>query len=591
VIENLDRVLAGSDQPALAQLRAALALALSGAGDEPVACVDEQRLKSRVHRLRFLVRSIEHTVIAKRLDVAVARRCELLVRRWLPAVDLAGAAPRLIAVSQPANGSVWHVYEDLGDQALERAPEEDRVDAALQLIAQLHVRFAAHPMLDECRSATDDLGIAYFIDNVRGAIHALQALCGHPLMAAREHSALRDRLLDRLSRLDAETPARARALADAGSRETLLHGDLWTSNVFVTPMGAGFEARLLDWDHVGVGPPSYDLSTFLLRFPREQRADILDRYDRAVAAEGGLPPARRSLLMNFETAELARCANRLIWPARAIADGDTSWGYTELADVEQWFEDMEPVLDPPEPARVVVPKRVRSACGRDLPEGARLLIVNADDFGATTGVTRGILEAHGRGIVTSTSLMVEAPGAREAAQASREAPALGVGLHVDLGRTPPEDPARIRRILSRQAALFELLMGRRPTHLDSHRNSHLHPAALPAFQELARQWDIPLRGQSRVKLLPSFYGQWHGVSHPEQVGVPSLLKMLATRVEHGITELICHPAYVDATLESSYRFEREVELATLCHPDVRRALASLNIQLAGFADVSRHLED
>jgi len=67
--------------------------------------------------------------------------------------------------------------------------------------------------------------------------------------------------------------------------------------------------------------------------------------------------------------------------------------------------------------------------------------------------------------------------------------------------------------------------------------------------------------------------------------------MLATRVEHGITELICHPAYVDATLESSYRFEREVELATLCHPDVRRALASLNIQLAGFADVSRHLED
>jgi predicted glycoside hydrolase/deacetylase ChbG (UPF0249 family) len=93
-----------------------------------------------------------------------------------------------------------------------------------------------------------------------------------------------------------------------------------------------------------------------------------------------------------------------------------------------------------------------------------------------------------------------------------------------------------------------------------------------------------------VKLLPGFYGQWHGVSHPEQVGVPSLLKMLATKVEPGITELICHPAYVDATLESSYRLEREVERATLCHRDIRHALDSLHIHLVGFADVSRHLE-
>ena len=135
------------------------------------------------------------------------------------------------------------------------------------------------------------------------------------------------------------------------------------------------------------------------------------------------------------------------------------------------------------------------------------------------------------------------------------------------------------------------MLGRKPTHLDSHRNSHLHPAALPEFEELARRWGIPLRGHSRVKLLPSFYGQWHGASHPEQVGVPSLLKLLATRVEPGITELICHPAYVDATLESSYRLEREIELATLCHPDVRRTLSTLDIHLTGFADVSLHLED
>jgi predicted glycoside hydrolase/deacetylase ChbG (UPF0249 family) len=588
VIDDLEYVLAESGQPALAELRAALRQALNGTG-APVTCIEQHALKSRVHRLRFQVHDVERTVIAKRLDAAVARRCELLMKHWLPAVGLASAAPRLVAASEPAGGSVWHVYEYLGDQTLERCPEGDRVDAALELIAKLHVRFASHPMLDEIRADTDDLGLAYFIDNVRGAIHALAALRGHPAMVSREHMALRDRLLERLAHLDAEAPARAGALADAGSSETLLHGDLWTSNVFVSPGGHGFEARLLDWDHVGVGPRSYDLSTFLLRFPRERRASILDQYERAIAAEGGLPLPRRSLAMNFETAELSRCANRLIWPARAIAAGDTSWGFTELADVEQWFEDMQPVLDP-EPARIAVPKRVRSAQRSELSASGRLLIVNADDFGATAGVNRGILEAHERGIVTSTSLMVEGHAAREAALASRDVPTLGIGLHVDLGRTPPGDAAGVRRILERQAELFEMLMGRRPTHLDSHRNSHLHPIALPEFKELARRWGIPLRGESRVKLLPGFYGQWHGVSHPEQVGVPSLLKMLATKVEPGITELICHPAYVDATLESSYRLEREVERATLCHRDIRHALDSLHIHLVGFADVSRHLE-
>jgi len=183
--------------------------------------------------------------------------------------------------------------------------------------------------------------------------------------------------------------------------------------------------------------------------------------------------------------------------------------------------------------------------------------------------------------------MVEGPSAREAAEASRAVPALGIGLHVDLGRTPPADAAGVRRLLMRQAERFEALMGRRPTHIDSHRNSHLDPVALPEFRALARRWRIPLRGHSRVRLLPSFYGQWHGESHPEQVGVASLLQLLGTRVEPGVTELICHPAYVDAVLDSSYRVEREVERETLCDPDLRRALESLGIRLAGFADLNR----
>ncbi len=62
----------------------------------------------------------------------------------------------------------------------------------------------------------------------------------------------------------------------------------------------------------------------------------------------------------------------------------------------------------------------------------RFLIFNADDFGASTGVNRGILECHTRGVVTSASLMVTGRAAREAVAMSRDHPGLSVGLHWDV---------------------------------------------------------------------------------------------------------------------------------------------------------------
>src|SRR6516225_220913 len=61
----------------------------------------------------------------------------------------------------------------------------------------------------------------------------------------------------------------------------------------------------------------------------------------------------------------------------------------------------------------------------------RSLIVNADDFGQSPGVNRGIIEAHERGIVTSASLMVRWPAARAAASYARRHLKLSVGLHFD----------------------------------------------------------------------------------------------------------------------------------------------------------------
>src|SRR5437764_10368629 len=80
----------------------------------------------------------------------------------------------------------------------------------------------------------------------------------------------------------------------------------------------------------------------------------------------------------------------------------------------------------------------------------KYLIVNGDDFGASPGINRGIMEAHLHGILTSTSLLVKTEWAEEAAALSSAAPDLSVGLHADLRselREPAPDSQRLRESL------------------------------------------------------------------------------------------------------------------------------------------------
>src|SRR5213596_4225129 len=188
-------------------------------------------------------------------------------------------------------------------------------------------------------------------------------------------------------------------------------------------------------------------------------------------------------------------------------------------------------------------RRGRQPGSRDV---MKYLIVNGDDFGASSGVNRGIREAHLHGILTSASLLVNTPGADEAARLAAALPDLSVGLHADL---PDEldkasaDSQGVRESLQRQFRWFESLVGRPPTHIDSHHNVHRNPRALPHFLELAREHDLPLREHSRVRYFAKFYGQWGGETHLEHISAENLARMLATDIEDGITELSCHPGY------------------------------------------------
>jgi len=220
----------------------------------------------------------------------------------------------------------------------------------------------------------------------------------------------------------------------------------------------------------------------------------------------------------------------------------------------------------------------------------KYLIVNADDFGASPRINRGILEAHCYGILTSASLMVNAPFSEAAARLAAPARALSVGLHIDL-REELKRPAnanahRIAKALDSQFARFQALMGRAPTHLDSHHNVHRDPRALPHFLRLAEKHGVPLREHSPVRYLSSFYGRWNGQSHLEQISPENLSRLLEKEVRQGITELSCHPGYKDEGYTGSYASEREVELLTLCAPSIRYTLSALSIHLVSYGELN-----
>ena len=299
-----------------------------------------ERLKSRVYRLRAGSDGAAHSIVLKRHDPWLARRNELVLRRWLPALDLARHAPRLLAVVAERHGRcVWHIYEDLSGSALDAThPDRRRVSAAVDLIAQLHMRAAARALVPECRHFCGDLGIPFLRSNVRDAIDVLEQLAPPRVRPTPAQGELRGRLLGRLYRLRDELPARIAQLEALGGPDTLLHGDLWTTNALVADVDGSLDPRLIDWDHAAVGPVSYDLSTFLFRFPPGERRWILDRYEAAVRVAAWRLPPSGDLNLLFESFELARYANRLIWPALALLEDGAAWAFDQIAEVERWFD-------------------------------------------------------------------------------------------------------------------------------------------------------------------------------------------------------------------------------------------------------------
>lgn len=226
----------------------------------------------------------------------------------------------------------------------------------------------------------------------------------------------------------------------------------------------------------------------------------------------------------------------------------------------------------------------------------RYLIVNADDFGLCHGVNRGIIEAAERGIVTSASLMVRQPAAAEAAAYARQNRNISIGLHLDLGEwiyqngdwiplyevVQISDVSAVKAEVDRQVATFRELLGRNPSHLDSHQHAHRKEPVRSIMLETARKLSLPLReSDPLIRHCGKFYGQaGDGTSLSDNISVAGLKKILETMPE-GVSELGCHPGYSEG-LDSPYFHERGIEVHTLCDPEIRMALRSLKIELRSF---------
>src|SRR5262249_2423752 len=154
------------------------------------------------------------------------------------------------------------------------------------------------------------------------------------------------------------------------------------------------------------------------------------------------------------------------------------------------------------------------------------------------------------------SLMVRWAAAAEAAEYGRQHPEFSLGLHLDLGEwvyrqgtwvpvyevVSTEGAVTVAAEVNRQLAAFRRLVGRDPTHIDSHQHPHLREPTRTVVVEMARQLKVPVRHfDPRICYCGNFYGQTaDGTPLPEILSVEGLVQILRGLLP-GITELGCHP--------------------------------------------------
>lgn len=233
------------------------------------------------------------------------------------------------------------------------------------------------------------------------------------------------------------------------------------------------------------------------------------------------------------------------------------------------------------------------------------LIFNADDFGFTRDVNEGIVEAHRHGVLTATTLMANGDAFDHAVACARDTPTLDIGVHLvmvqgqSVANPDRAMPATLQdlalALLLRQIPVYEeaaaqirkiLAAGIRPSHIDTHKHTHLFPPVLDALVRVAEEFDIPwVRQRLGIKLKGlRTTDHFAGFRDTGSLDEAAMIRTLEN-LPDGLTEFMCHPGKCGPELlraATRLKASRAVELAALTSPEVRRVIERRGIQLTDY---------
>ncbi|TLQ04232.1 carbohydrate deacetylase [Marinilactibacillus psychrotolerans] len=215
------------------------------------------------------------------------------------------------------------------------------------------------------------------------------------------------------------------------------------------------------------------------------------------------------------------------------------------------------------------------------------IIINADDFGLSSGVNEGIIDTHLNGVVTRTTLLMNGHAVEEAVRLAKNHPSLKVGIHLTFtfGRPlnqkatseltnadgkfkfssieTPLSQLEIRQIKNEWQSQIEAFRqtGLELDHIDSHHHVHGWTDLKKVILELGTLYHVPIRYTKTIKDHPEHTLTEYAWLNFYEDGVDHHLFEYLTDLPYPTVEVMTHPAVIDEKLKtvSSYVSYREIE--------------------------------
>lgn len=238
------------------------------------------------------------------------------------------------------------------------------------------------------------------------------------------------------------------------------------------------------------------------------------------------------------------------------------------------------------------------------------VILNVDDFGLTEGINQAVFDLNKKGIIKSTTALVNAPYFESDIKQAIETESLAVGIHLTIDlfkaeiyhpslcddnlqfyRAKTHDLTReldsnvVYNEWKAQIEKFIRITGVKPSHIDSHHHAHgINYDAHLAVTKLAAEYQLPVREFTTDDYKSKCSDQFYGSKVSFETLQTEIEELLAT--DYNYLDIMCHPAFVDDELQaiSSYNQTRALEYQVLSSPEFSEYLKENKITISNYTD-------